>query len=378
MDAGTDFDGVLGLVHDAALDAGSWADALGGLDRLLRGSTCLAEHDSATQRRDRFSSGELMAKFLSGYNDHYARINPLWPAAVAASVGTVTVSSEVTGRNGFEHAEFYNDFGRRIGLHAGMATKVLHEGSVAAVLVVARRPDQGEFGRADAELLAKLAPHLRRAVQVNRRLSLSHGVAAATAHALDHLPQGVMLADASGRVIFANRAAGEILAAADGLHSGPAGLGADGLAQTGELRRRIGRAALPPNGDGASAGALALTRRSGRRPLSVLVAPCRRGGPGELARAPPAGALVFVLDPERAAAVPADHLRRLYGLTRAEADVALAVLRSDGLRAAADALGVTLATVKTHLQHVFGKTGTQRQAELVSLILAGGTMTVEG
>ena len=77
-------------------------------------------------------------------------------------------------------------------------------------------------------------------------------------------------------------------------------------------------------------------------------------------------------------AVPADRLRRLYGLTRAEAHVALAVLRGDGLQAAADALGVTLATVKTHLQHVFGKTGTQRQAELVNLLLAGGTGTVEG
>ena len=72
------------------------------------------------------------------------------------------------------------------------------------------------------------------------------------------------------------------------------------------------------------------------------------------------------------------RLRRLYGLTRAEAHVALAVLRGDGLQAAADALGVTLATVKTHLQHVFGKTGTQRQTELMGLILAGSIGTVEG
>jgi DNA-binding CsgD family transcriptional regulator len=56
----------------------------------------------------------------------------------------------------------------------------------------------------------------------------------------------------------------------------------------------------------------------------------------------------------------------------------LAVVRGDGLQAAADALGVTLATVKTHLQHVFGKTGTQRQTELMGLILAGSIGTVEG
>jgi DNA-binding CsgD family transcriptional regulator/PAS domain-containing protein len=378
MDAGTDFDRVLGLVYDAALDPERWPEALGGLDRILRGSTCLAEHDSATQRRDGFTSGELMAKFLGAYNEHYARINPLWPATVAAPVGTVRIDREVAGRDGFGRGEFYNDFGRRIGLHAGMAVKVLDEGNTAAVVVVARRPDEGEFGRADAELLGRLAPHLRRAVQVNQRLSVSRGVAAATADALDHLPQGAVLADASGRVLFANRAAREILATADGLHAGPDGLRADSAAQTDELRRRIGRAALPPGGEGApAAGALSLARRSGRRPLSVLVAPCRREGSWDLARAPPA-ALVFVVDPERAAAVPADRLRRLYGLTRAEAHVALAVLRGDGLQAAADALGVTLATVKTHLQHVFGKTGTQRQTELMGLILAGSIGTVEG
>jgi DNA-binding CsgD family transcriptional regulator len=283
----------------------------------------------------------------------------------------VRIDREVAGRDGFERSEFYNDFGRRIGLHAGMAVKVLDEGTVAAVVVVARGPDAGEFGRTDVAMLARLAPHLRRAVQVNHRLSLSHGVAAATADALDRLPQGTILADASARVLLANRAARVILAAADGLYAGPDGLRADGAAQTDELRRRIARAALPPGGEGSPPGAMAVARRSGRRPLSVMVAPCQREGSWGLARQTPA-VLVFVADPERAPVVAADHLCRLYGLTRAEAAVAVAVVRSDGLRAAADALGVTLATVKTHLQHVFSKTGTQRQAELVGVILASG------
>ena len=90
-----------------------------------------------------------MAKFLERYNEHYARMNPLWPAAVAAPIGTVTIDREVAGRDGFERGEFYDDFARRIGLHAGMAVKVLDEGGVAAVVVVARGPEEGEFGRGD-------------------------------------------------------------------------------------------------------------------------------------------------------------------------------------------------------------------------------------
>ena len=368
MDVGTHFERLLGLVYDAALDVERWPDALGGLDLLLRGSTCLSTHDSATQRRDGFTSGELMVRFLASYNEHYARLNPLWPATVAAPAGTVLIDREVAGRDAFERSEFRNDFGRRVGLHAGMAVKVLDESSVAAVLVVARGRSQGEFDPADAKLLSRLAPHLHRAVQVNRRLSLPRGETEATADVLDRLPHAAMLVDAAARVLFANGAARSILAAQDGLRSDPDGLRADTPAQTNDLRRRIGRAAAPAGGVEAPPGSLALARASGRRPLSALVMPAAARG---AARSTPA-ALVFVGDPELALAAPPERLWRLYGLTHAEAAVALALLRGDGMRVVADTLGVTLATVKTHLQHVFEKTGTRRQAELVSVLLVGG------
>jgi DNA-binding CsgD family transcriptional regulator len=45
------------------------------------------------------------------------------------------------------------------------------------------------------------------------------------------------------------------------------------------------------------------------------------------------------------------------------------VTRGEGLKPIADELSLSLATVKTHLRHVFDKTGTHRQAELVRLLL---------
>src|SRR5215471_12031909 len=58
-----------------------------------------------------------------------------------------------------------------------------------------------------------------------------------------------------------------------------------------------------------------------------------------------------------------------FGLTPAEAAVAVEVLGADGLQAAAGRLGISLATARTHLAHVFDKTGTRRQAELVRVLL---------
>ncbi len=65
----------------------------------------------------------------------------------------------------------------------------------------------------------------------------------------------------------------------------------------------------------------------------------------------------------------AARLAAAYGLTRAEAGVALAVVEAGGLARAASRLGISRSTARTHLQHVFQKTGVHRQAELVRLLL---------
>lgn len=62
-------------------------------------------------------------------------------------------------------------------------------------------------------------------------------------------------------------------------------------------------------------------------------------------------------------------LRARYGLTRTETAVALQIAEGHGRSAAAVTLGISLATVRTHLSHIFEKTGVRRQAELVRLVL---------
>ena len=54
---------------------------------------------------------------------------------------------------------------------------------------------------------------------------------------------------------------------------------------------------------------------------------------------------------------------------------ALRVLDGTGLVPIAEELAMSLATVRTHMQHVFDKTDTHRQAELVRLLLRGVAAT---
>lgn len=186
--------------------------------------------------------------------------------------------------------------------------------------------------------------------------------------ALDHLAQGIMLVDGEARLRYANRAAHAMLATGNGLYARADGLRTASHAETEALRRLVRRAA-GLDGPVRCGGTLALSRR-GQRPLAVMVAPAN-GAPREAA--PEAtSAVVFVSDPDRCPAAPAALLQALYGLTRTETAVALAVAEGDGLPTVAARLGIMQTTARSHLQRVFEKTGTRRQAELVRLILQSG------
>src|SRR5262249_12175110 len=112
---------------------------------------------------------------------------------------------------------------------------------------------------------------------------------------------------------------------------------------------------------------LALQRPSLRRPLAVVVAPLEARVAWFLAYSP--AVIVFVSDPEQSRCVPLpDQLRAVFGLTRTEALVAVGIFQGERVKAAADALGIGRTTARTHLQRVFGKTGTRKQAELVRII----------
>ena len=123
------------------------------------------------------------------------------------------------------------------------------------------------------------------------------------------------------------------------------------------------------DGDARRAGALAVERPSGRRPLQVVVAPLAAPDNGTDAYGPAAAA--FVSDPDARPGGCVQTLMRLYELTPSEARVAMGVVQGVGLRQVADGIGVSLNTVRTHLQHVFQKTGTRRQAELAQVLIRG-------
>jgi DNA-binding CsgD family transcriptional regulator len=66
---------------------------------------------------------------------------------------------------------------------------------------------------------------------------------------------------------------------------------------------------------------------------------------------------------------PIELLRSHFGLTPAEARLALHLVAGETLRSAEVKLSISYETARTHLKNIFDKTGTCRQAELIVVIL---------
>jgi DNA-binding CsgD family transcriptional regulator len=60
-----------------------------------------------------------------------------------------------------------------------------------------------------------------------------------------------------------------------------------------------------------------------------------------------------------------ERLTETWGLTMAEARLALEMMDGDGRAAAAERCGISVNTARTHLGRIFEKLGVHRQAELI-------------
>ena len=123
---------------------------------------------------------------------------------------------------------------------------------------------------------------------------------------------------------------------------------------------------------------MSVPRNADGRLLTLVVSSIRGKDIGRLSDAgyKDAAVLLFVIDPANRRSIPLSQIMDAYGLTRAEARVALAASSGNTVIETAQLLKLSPNTIKTHLRRVFAKTATARQAELAGLIASVGSVHV--
>lgn len=118
-----------------------------------------------------------------------------------------------------------------------------------------------------------------------------------------------------------------------------------------------------------------IARPSGAAPYSLQVS-ALSGQPcfGLTVAAP--GAIVFIVDPERGIRLDATQLQDLYGLTPAEARVAVRLPDGDDLAELACMLGVSINTVKTQIKRIYEKMGVDSRAAFMRAALTHASVHI--
>jgi len=358
-------------VFDAATDPQLWPKALAGLSATLAADFCaLAEHDAAG------ASGRLL--YWTGLNsaaaEGYALAHGVPPgeaAAEEAAAGSVSIEEADAGNEESRRRRLPKGWREAHGVGPALRGIVdVADGMVAQVLIM-RAAGREAFGDDDAALLRRLLPALQRSLRAGRALRKAEFFHQVAFDALDAVPLGVAFVDAAGEITAANRIARQIIESENVRAYQETIRRSEATARTPRLRRAVADAMTDlQDAGGEVLSAFAVPRRAGLRPLTCLLAPVGASAEGvEVADRPQA--MLFIGDPEKPMEFDQRRLRQLYGLSRAEARVVALLAQGYKLDATAENLGLVYETVRKHLKQVFDKTGCDRQAELVRLLVTG-------
>ena len=297
------------------------------------------------------------------YLAHYRSIDPYMVRPVINEHGgpasrRVRLGQHVISRDALLRTEYFSDFARPYGLHHMLGAAV--SDSPRLPLGLQRDASSGPFTEADRALVARLLPHIARALQMHRRMlpGLRHEAAAAVG--LDALSFAVIVVDAEMRAQRVNQAAARLVAPGRaGLVIGRAGFGGTQLSarhrdDDAALRRLVASAA------GGGGGAMRVRARTDDVPeeasLAVIVSPTPAPPDGGKAALTRGWAMVMARELDAPPRVPEVALAELYGLTQAEAAVSASLAGGVTAEDVARTRQVSLDTVRAQVRSVLRKT----------------------
>jgi len=308
-------------------------------------------------------SGDLELEYIR----HYHQVDPRIPLLMSRPLGQWLIDQDEFPVDVFDNNPYYRDLLTSENCRC-TATVRLYEDVHEIVLLVAVMPrDSAGFGVAQREYLRVIVPHLMEAVRLFRK-NRKHATADVAARKLiEHIKRPVVVINDARAISLANRQGLALLERREVLFERDGHLAAtradDEFALTcaiADLRRTMSKGV---------AGERALVRLRGGQRDSFAVS--------LIAFDPPTSMHAFGIHRQFMLSVhgspsmpePDPYLwQAAFDLTPAEARLATLILQGNSCVAAARILGVAHSTANFHLDAVFVKTKTSRQADLVRVL----------
>jgi DNA-binding CsgD family transcriptional regulator len=324
-------------------------------------------------------SGDRKAQFLAvtgyaheaidSFTADYADKSFVWSLLAGAAAGDLIHDRQVLSAERRRDDVFANEWATRNDTADCVVMPLVKRPGMSAVAVVARSIRSGAFDQPEIATLRRLVPHLQRAIEVHDRLCHSERQLALTRDILDRYEHALVLVTGNAVVTYCNKAAEDLMRdRGSELSLVRSRLACRRASDTALLRRTIAAAAGIGNGGQFAGGLVSIEREKHPWPLTIYCLPMADPSQWSVDRQP--AVLLLLADTSRSVDLSPLTLNRLFGLTAAEARLALQLVQGNTLAQAAGSLGVARSTVASQLQGIFQKTHTRRQPDLVRLLHA--------
>ena len=362
---------ITGAIYDAALDPMSWCGALERIMGFVGGQSIgLGSIDSVSKDLNVSYTFGCDPYYLQLQRDTYIKFDPT-SALIFFPPEQVVSITDLMPYEEYLDTRFYREWAQPQGW-VDSANAVLDKSATSfALFSVYRHAASGLVDDLMRRRMQLVVPHVRRAVMIGKAIDLKSVKTAAFVDALDGLSVALFLVDAFGRIAHANISGHDLVADGRILRSSQDVLVA---ADPQAARALLGAIAAAGDGDaavGAGGVAVVLSTSPELRWLAHIL-PLTSGARRRAGIAYSAVAAVFVHKTALDTPSLMETIVKLYRLTPSESRVFAAIVDVGGVSAVAEALGISEATVKTHLQRLFEKTGMRRQTDLVKMV-AGHT-----
>lgn len=281
------------------------------------------------------------------------------------------VLSRVNPRGLSDRSRYATEWAEPQGIIDSLAIIVSRDSASLGSVAFGRHQSAGPIADRDIDGARLLIPHLQRTMTISRLLGIKTVSASTFEAVLDTVSVAVMLVDEDLGLVHANAAADRLLTCSNDPFIVKGGvLSCGGDAANVAMRTAVRQAAQDGCGLGGKGLAVPVVPRNGQpRLLHVLPLP---GGDTRLNLRLGAAAAIFVAPAVARRCAASAALSSLFGLTPTEGRIVELMAAHLTNAEIADVLKIKVSTVKTHLIHVFEKTGTHRQAELTNLATSFG------
>jgi DNA-binding CsgD family transcriptional regulator/PAS domain-containing protein len=368
-------DGVLDLVgriYDCAIDPTLWPDTIHTIEQALdavSGGIVLFDYKGGEDRllvrdsRAPTNSDIGFQNLLASVKPYQRPIIGLPPELIDEPMIMPQFSEKAEE---LKRSLFFKQWAEAQGIHQTMQTVALQEPTRLAIFGVNRHIAQGSFQAKEISLMRRLAPHVRRSFVISDLLGLREAESDTFASVLETIPTGICIVGGNGRILHANSAAKIMLDRKHHIQAEAGHLQGPDPATTAELHAALRKTQLNAAHIGSSGIGIPL-HGSDHRLAIAHVLPLTHGTLRPQV-APQALAAVFINLGGPVYFDDLDAIARSFEFTPAETRLVSQILRGRSTSEASKALRISEATTKTHLSHIFEKTGVSRQIDLVGLM----------